>query len=204
MPQRIMARLGPVLLAAASFAVLALPSWREARAEPQGNAALTIGVAGRGYDREIWDETAFHLGLHGDLMFFREDTRDFGLGPYLELSTLAFDELQFGGGASVLLPVIDWAPVVLSGGAYGRLGDDSFGVEPGVTGQIFWGSRSYNFHSNYVMAVGLAGQLRVGLGESRETSIVIAAHIDLAAFSLPFVFLVEAARGGSHDTDPVK
>jgi hypothetical protein len=204
MPGQIMARLGPVLLAAASFAALTLPSWRAARAEPQGNAALTIGVAGRGYDREIWDETAFHLGLHGDLMFFREDTRDFGLGPYLELSTLAFDELQFGGGASLLLPVIEWAPVVLSGGAYARRGDDDFGFEPGVTGQVFWGSRSYNFHANYVMAAGLVGQLRMGLGDSRETSIVIAAHLDLAAMSLPFIFLVEAARGGSHDTDPVK
>ena len=199
-----MARLGSVLLAAASFAAFVLPSWRAAQAEPQGNAALTIGVAGRGYDREIWDETAFHLGLHGDLMFLREDTRDFGLGPYLELQTLAFDELQFGGGASVLLPVIEWAPVVVSAGAYGRKGDDSFGLEPGVTGQVFWGSRSYNFHSNYVMAAGLVGQLRVGLGDSRETSIVIAAHLDFAALSLPFVFLFEAARGGSQDTDPVK
>lgn len=198
-----MARLGSVLLAAASFAALVLAP-QPARAEPQGNAALTIGVAGRGYDRAIWDETAFHLGLHGDLLFLREDTRDFGLGPYLELSTLAFDELQFGGGASLLLPVIEWAPVVVSGGAYARRGDDRFGFEPGVTGQLFWGSRSYNFHSNYVMAAGLVGQLRVGLGDSRETSVVIAAHLDLAALSLPFVFLFEAARGGSHDTDPVK
>jgi hypothetical protein len=198
-----MVRSASRLLAGAALTALLLHA-ADARAEPQGNAALTIGVAGRGYDREIWDETAFHLGVHGDLMLFREGASDFGVGPYVEVFTHAFDEVQFGGGASVLLPVTDFAPIVLSAGAYGRHGDDAFGLEPGFAGQLFWGSRSYNFHANYVMAAGLLGQFRMGVGDSRETSIIMAAHLDLAAMALPFIFLVEAARGGSRDTDPVE
>lgn len=197
-----MLRSASTLLVGASVAAGVLAS-SPARAEPQGNAGLTIGAAGRGYERRIWDETAFHLGVHGDLLFGRGAAGDFGVGPYVELFTHAFDEVQFGGGASLLVPVIEFLPVVVSGGVYGRHGDDAYGLEPGFTGQLFWGSRSYNFHANYAMAWGLVGQLRVGVGDSRETAIVIAAQLDLAAMALPFIFLIEAARGGSHDTDPV-
>ena len=177
---------------------------RVAAAEPQGNVGLTVGMAGRGYEREIWDETAFHLGVRGDVMFGRTGAGDFGVGPYVEVFTHAFDEIQFGGGASLLVPVIDFLPVVVSTGLYGRHGDDGHGLEPGVTGQLFWGSRSYNFHANYVMAFGLLGQLRWGLGDSRETAVVVAAQIDIPALSLPFIFLVEAARGGSADAAPIE
>ena len=186
---------------AAATAVWWFPA--SASAEPQGNAGLTIGAAGRGYDREIWDETAFHLGVRGDVMFGRSSTRDFGVGPYVEVFTHAFDEIQFGGGGSLLVPAVDFLPFVVSAGMYGRHGDDGAGLEPGFASALFWGSRSYNFHANYVMAFGLLGQFRLGLGDSRETSIVIAAQLDIAAMALPFIFLVEAARGGSHDTDPV-
>jgi hypothetical protein len=155
-------------------------------------------------ERKIWDETVFHLGLRSDVLFGRSSTSDFGIGPYVEVSTHAFDEVQFGGGVSVLLPVIDYLPVVVSAGAYGRKGDDDFGVEPGLTGQLFWGSRSYNFHARYVMSIGLIGQMRYGLGESRETSIVIGAHLDVVAMSLPFLFLINAFRGGSSDTRNVE
>lgn len=185
-------------------AVVVLLSPRSLHAEPQGTAGLTIGVAGAGKDRKIWDDTLFHMGLRGDVLFGRSKNSDFGLGPYAEVSTLAFTEVQFGGGLSVLLPVIDYLPIVVSGGAYGRKGIDDFGVEPGVTGQIFWGTRSYNFHANYVMAAGLIGQMRYGLGPSRETSIVLGAQLDLAAMSLPFLFVINAIRGGSRDTDPVE
>jgi hypothetical protein len=94
--------------------------------------------------------------------------------------------------------------MVLSTGAYGRIGDDEYGLEPGLAVQLFWGSRSYNFHSSYVMAAGIMAQLRLGLGESKETAFVIGAELDFAAMSLPFIFLINAARGGSPDTDPVR
>jgi hypothetical protein len=174
----------------------------DANADPQGTAALTIGVAGVGLERRVWDETAFHLGAHGDVLFGRESNADFGVGPYAEVLTHAFDELQFGGGLSVLFPVSDTLPIVASLGAYGRAGEPN-GLEPGVAMHLFWGSRSYNFHSSYVMSAGLMGQARIGLGSSEEIAIVLGAQLDFLAMSLPFVFLASALRGGSPDTAPV-
>ncbi|MFT3773803.1 MAG: hypothetical protein QM820_51190 [Minicystis sp.] len=176
---------------------------RSAQAEPQASVGLTIGAAGEGYDRQWWKRTAFHLGLHGDILFGRSSTSDFGIGPYAEVFTHAFDEVQFGGGVSGLLPVLDAFPIVLSAGAYGRKGSDTFGVTPGVAGELFWGSRSYNFHSRYVLSGGLLAQVRYGLGPARDTSIVIAAQVDVVLLAMPIMFLVTAARGGSREAAPV-
>jgi hypothetical protein len=175
-----------------------------ARAEAQGTAGMTIGAAGAGVNRKIWDKTVFHVGLRADVLFGRNRSTDFGLGPYVELFTHALDEVQFGGGVSGLLPIVDPFPLVLSVGAYGRKGDDAYGVEPGVAAELFWGTRSFNFHSNYVMAAGIMAQMRYGLGPSKETSIVIGAQLDFAALGLPLVFLINAVRGGSKDTAPVR
>jgi hypothetical protein len=175
-----------------------------ARAEPQGTAGVTVGLAGAGFDRALWDKTLFHLGVRGDVLFGRSKTTDFGIGPYAEVLTHGFDQIQLGGGVSGLIPVLDPFPIVLSAGAYGRRGDDRFGFEPGVTGQLFWGSRSYNFHGSYVMSVGFLGQARVGLGPSRETSFVLSAQLDVMALALPVVFLASVIRGGSSEVSPVR
>src|SRR5262249_49396455 len=113
-------------------------------------------------------------------------------------------QIQLGAGVSGLLPVIDPLPIVLSAGVYGRRGDDAYGFEPGITGQLFWGSRSYNFHANYVMSVGFLGEFRYGLGPSQEASIVLSAQLDIVALSLPFVFLSSVMRGGSSETKSIK
>jgi hypothetical protein len=180
-----------------------------ARADPQPTVGLTAGVAGTGYDRHLWSSTAFHLGLHGDVMLGRSNNDDFGVGPYLEVLTNGFREIQFGGGISGLLPVTHSVPLVVSLGAYGRKGFDplplaSFPLEPGLTAQLFAGSRSYNYHADYEMTAGLMVQMRYGLGASRETSIVLGAQVDLAILSLPFAFLINAIRGGSPATAPVQ
>lgn len=187
--------------ACVAAAVLAAPE--AARAEPQGNVGLDIGLAGRGYKRELWEETVFHLGLRGDVLFARDAVNDFGVGPYAELFTHAFDELQIGHGVSLLIPVVDTFPLVLSAGSYGRIGDDRYGFEPGFAGAAFFGSRSFNFTAHYVMAFGVLAQGRVGLGDSEETSIVLALHADVAFLSMPIVYAIDAARGGSEETDPV-
>jgi hypothetical protein len=176
-----------------------------ARAEPQASVGVTVGAAGEGYDHEIWNRrTAFSLGLHGDVLFGRSSTADFGVGPYVEILSSAFDEVEVGAGVSGLLPVIDAFPVVVSLGAYGRKGSDPFGVEPGVAGEVFWGSRSYNFHSRYVLSGGLLAQMRYGLGPSRETSVVVAAQVDVGLLVVPVLFLITAARGGSHEAAPIR
>ncbi len=146
---------------AAGLGLLALITRPEAaRAEPQASVGITLGAAGEGLDQEFWKRrTAFHLGLHGDVLFGRSSTSDFGVGPYAEIMTHAFDEVQFGGGVSGLLPVLDTFPIVLSAGGYARKGSEGFGFEPGVAGELFWGARSYNFNSRYVLSGGLLTQV---------------------------------------------
>jgi hypothetical protein len=189
----------------AALALMALLAHAGAsRAEPQASVGITLGAAGEGLGHDFWNHrTAFHLGLHGDVLFGRSSTSDFGVGPYAELMTHAFDEVQFGGGVSGLFPVLDTFPIVLSAGGYGRKGSDGFGLEPGIAGELFWGARSYNFHSRYVLSGGLLTEVRYGLGASRETSIVIAAQVDVGLLVLPVLFLITAARGGSHEADPI-
>ncbi len=172
-----------------------------ARAQ-QANVGLTIGGAARGYERSI-EEPAFHLGMRGDVLFARSAASDFGVGPYAELFTHAFDELQVGHGVSLLVPVVDTFPLVFSAGTYGRIGQDDFGFEPGFAGSIFVGTRGHNFSAHYDIAAGLLAQARVGLGSSDEISVVIAAHLDIAFLGLPIVYIIDATRGGSDETDEV-
>ena len=52
---------------------------RPAGAEPQASVGVTVGAVGEGLDNRFWNErTAFHLGLHGDVLFGRSATHDFG------------------------------------------------------------------------------------------------------------------------------
>jgi len=174
----------------------------------QGTVGLTLGAAGIGLEHRFWERTVFQMGLRGDVLFGRSTSSDFGVGPYLEVSTHAFDEVQFGGGISTLLPITQALPLVVSAGGYGRyggrFGSEPYALEPGVAGALFFGSRSYNYHAGYVIAAGLLAQFRYGLGASGETSIVVGAQLDLVALSLPFQLLVNALRGGSPSTAPVR
>lgn len=206
-----------IRVVAAVVGALVLAPSAAAHADPQATVGLTLGAASAGLNRSIGQTTAFHLGLHGDVLFGRERNSDFGLGPYAEVLTNGFDEIQFGGGVSGLLPILDTFPLVLSLGGYGRAASGygrgpivvgretgELELEPGLAAQLFFGSRSYNFHAPYVMTAGLIGQMRYGLGPSRETSIVVGAQVDVAILSLPFVFLINAMRGGSPATFPVR
>jgi hypothetical protein len=174
-------------------AVIGLVVGCRASAEPQANAGLTVGMAGTSQRDGWWSETRVHLGLHGDVLFGRRSNRDFGLGPYVEGLT-SFGDVQAGGGVSGLLPVHSYLPLVLSMGGYGRRTDE-YGWEPGVDGQLFWGSRSFNYASPYVMAGGLRLEWRLGLGDSRERSIVVAAHVDGEVVMLPVLLAYEWIRG---------
>ncbi|MFO0586294.1 MAG: hypothetical protein U0441_02080 [Polyangiaceae bacterium] len=175
-----------------------------ARAEaPQFGVGFTVGAAGVGRQDKPWQETMFHLGARGDMLFGRNGSNGFGVGPYLEVMTHDFGELQTGGGASVLFPVMELFPIVLSGGGYvripwrstpGPIAESKYGVEPGLAASIFLGTRSYNFSNSYEITVGLLGEARVGLGESHETSFVVAAQLDFAALWVPVVFIVHGLQ----------
>ncbi|AUX48272.1 hypothetical protein SOCE26_098040 [Sorangium cellulosum] len=175
-----------------------------AHAEPQASAGLTVGLAGAGLERRFWDVTLFHAGLRGDVLFGREGNDDFGVGPYAEVLTHAFDEIQLGAGISALAPVLDLFPLVVSTGLYGRWSEDGGPLEPGVTAAVFWGPRSYNFHSSYGMSTGLLAQMRLGLGASRETAVVLAAQLDVTLLGLPFILLVNAIQGPSPEATPLR
>lgn len=165
-----------------------------AHAEPQANIGLRPGVVGVG-DDQWWDRTRFHLGLHGDVVYGRKRNTDFGAGPYAELLTQA-SSLQGGAGLTIHVPTHSYVPLLVSAGAYERWHPDA-GWSPGLAAQLFVGSRSYNYHSTYVMAGGLVAQVRYGVGAVEERSIVIAAHLDGQVLSLPFLLVYEALSGRS-------
>src|SRR5687767_8767030 len=121
LPASLGARLVVRVTIASTLACGALATAPDALADPQVNAGLDIGVAGRGVDGEVWAETAFWLAARGDVLFARSGDADVGVGPYFEVGTLAFDELDVGAGGSLLLPVIEGFPLVLSLGPYVRI-----------------------------------------------------------------------------------
>lgn len=170
---------------------------------PQVGLGVTVGAAGVAKDSRVWDDTVFHLGAHGDVLFGRNGSTGFGAGPYAEVLTHDFGELQTGAGMSVLFPVTELFPLVLSGGGYlripwqdegGPLADRNSGVEGGIAGSVFVGTRSFNFSSSWEITVGLVGQARFGLGESHETSFVVAAQLDMAALWIPVIFVMHGVQ----------
>ena len=165
---------------------LGLP--HEARAEPQVHGAVTAG----GGARDLRDDVrgVFHLGGWADILFFREKQRDVGFGPHLQVATASFQSFETGLGASVLLPT--GGPVfILSAGPHLRVAHGT--VDPGATATVFFGSRSFNFHSPYGYQLGVFVEGRQGI-TSRQTEIYGGLHIDLAILALPAVLLAQSFR----------
>jgi hypothetical protein len=131
------------------------------------------------------------------VLFGRERNLDFGYGPFADVTTAGFDDLRLGTGGSVLLPIHPFLPIVLSGGGYARKSE--LGWEPGLETYAFFGSRSYNFHSSYGIAAGLLVGLQYGLGDSRESAIVIALQLDGQILLLPFLAGYQLLRGPAYD-----
>jgi hypothetical protein len=161
------------------------------------NASALTGVCGTGVDREYWQDTCWFNGLRGDVLFGRSRSLDFGAGPFADVTTMGFDDVRFGAGASALLPVHPFLPLVLSGGGYARKSE--LGWEPGIEGYVFFGSRSFNFHSSYGIAAGVIGGFQFGLGDSRESAIVIALQLDGQILLLPFAAAYQLVRGPAYD-----
>ncbi len=164
-----------------------------AAASPQGNVSLQAGVAGEGERGDLWHSTRFYGGVRGDVLFGRERNADLGLGPYLDVSTFGFDDVRLGGGGSLHLPVHPYVPAVLSLGGYAKADEGAW--EPGVAADLFIGARSYNFHSAYVMAMGVSLGVRYGLGDSHEASVILALNVDSSALWLPAMFIASWLKG---------
>lgn len=182
-------------LRAGAIGLVLLASF-EARADPQISAALTVG-GGAGELRaptmfEPSPKPLFHLGLHADVMLFRKRDGQFDLGPYLEVLTRTFESIEAGGGASVLLPITEAVPIIVSTGPFIR--GSAHGAEGGWVGGLFVGSRSFNFHSVYGFAIGGFAQARVGFGQTNQLDVLGGLQIDLELLALPFVLLWQAFR----------
>ena len=162
-------------------------------ADPQGSVGLTAGGVIEDVTGPGGTGGAFHLGARGDLLFLRSSPHQMALGPYLDVATAGFRDVDAGGGVSWLVPVWEDLPLVLSGGAFARNGRDRAWA-PGVEGTVFAGSRSYNFHSSYGMAIGFFAQTR-WVPESPSTlDVVLGVRVDAEILALPVLFVVNAFR----------
>jgi hypothetical protein len=171
------------------LAVLAIAN--PALATPQASAGMTVGAAVT--DLRTKGRGAFHLGARADLLFLRERESDMAVGPYLDLATERLDTLEVGGGAEWLIPILPSFPFVASAGVFERRAP-IFGWEPGLAANLFFGPRSYNFHSVYGMANGLFAQGRYGLGDGRQADVLFGVQIDFEILALPFVLAYEGIR----------
>lgn len=170
-----------------------------ASATPQASVGATAGVAlteSRGDVRG-----GFHLGARADVLFFRTRERDMAFGPYVEIASERLKTLELGGGASWLVPVLPSFPLVLSTGFFewhAPASDLDLALpapsawEPGVTARLFFGPRSYNFHSCYGLANGLFIQGRYGLADVHTAEMIVGLQIDLMVLVLPVLFAYEA------------
>ena len=165
-----------------SFALLGFaPS---AHAAPQWNTGLVASGCLLGDRDALFERVAFCGQARGDVLFLRNRVGDFGVGPYLAVGTAAFDDLRISLGASALLPVVDDFPLVLSLGALGRDRGDF-----GLTSSVFWGLRSYNFHSRYNLAFGffLAGERT--FGSEPQSALSLGFQVDGFVLALPFLLI---------------
>jgi hypothetical protein len=170
-------------------ATAALLCDRAAHADPQASLGLTLGGAFEA--QGPGPSSAVHLGGRADVLFLRGRERDMAVGPYVDVAAAAFHDFDLGGGGEWLVPVTEDLPLVLSAGVFARNGQ-SRQWAPGAEGTLFFGSRSYNFHSWYGLAVGGFVQGR-WLPSSPETvDLAAGVQVDAELLLLPFLFAYTA------------
>jgi hypothetical protein len=182
-------RRGPAAARATLLAIATSTIVPGAQALPQVTAGVTTGAAITDLRAENRPRLAYHLGGRLDALLLRARPTDMAVGPFAEVLTAGFDTAELGGGLAWLVPTGSTA-LVLSAGGFGRA--SRFGWEPGVSSTLFWGSRSYNFHSAYALGVGLFAQGRYGLGDGRQADALLGVQLDLEYFALPFVLAYQA------------
>lgn len=177
------------VVATAPAAISAFVFASPARADPQASLGLTVGGALRNVAGADPEHGALHMGARADVLFFRSRGSDMGLGPYAEAATLGFDVLDVGGGVAWLVPLRDQLPFVFSGGAFAR---DVHGAWlSGLDGTVFFGSRSYNFHSWYGLSAGVFAQAKWIPGVP-AADLVLGARVDAELLALPWILLYQA------------
>jgi hypothetical protein len=153
---------------------------RSGAAKPELHVGVTPALA-----LTLQDGTssfAFHGALSTDLLLLRERPGEFGVGPMLELATLAFDDVR---PSALALGVVPLGPLDLGV----ALGPSWFsGQGPGAAARGFLGYRIFNYGGTYGTAIGLA----VGADRSFEngaTTWNCGVHLDGMWLSLPLIAL---------------
>jgi hypothetical protein len=179
------------LLGCAAFVVAAT-----AAADPQANLGLTMGGVLQNAFGPGSSSGAFHFGGRADVLFLRDRGNQMAIGPYLDAATASLHDFDAGGGVEWLLPVRDDLPIVLSAGALCRNGEGRSWA-PGVEGTIFFGSRSYNFHSWYELAFGVFAQTRwipSSAGMVGVADMVFGVQWDAEFIAMPSILILSALR----------
>ena len=176
--------------AVAGSLVAATARGENAPTRPQANAGLAVGLA-RVTGEGSAPATPVSLGIRGDVLFGRNGPHAWGVGPALGIGTYRFRDLELQAGASVLVPIHEYLPLVFSAGPYTRRAGT---WDPGAYASVFWGSRSFNYDGDYGLAVGIVVEGRAGFGDVRERTLLVAAHLDLQVLVLPVLMAINAFR----------
>ncbi len=147
-----------------------------------------------GYGRRFSEapEHLLALGAHADVVFGRETFRDFGWGPHLGFSAPDLGEMQVDAGLSVLLPVGEAFPIVVSMGPWVGTGEG----QAGALGRVFWGARPVNAHAAYVTTIGVFFEGKASLVGDRGADLSAGLAADGFALLYPFVVLWESIFHG--------
>lgn len=129
----------------------------------------------------------FSIALRADLLALRSTPRSFGLGPYLSVRSDGFRNVCPSLGASLLVPLHDTFPLVLSAGPVACV--DPLGFSLGALERIWWGARSYNYHASYVLSGGLFFEARQFTAPSGGLDLLAGADIDLEILAIPWIAL---------------
>lgn len=157
-----------------------------AAAYTQWTAAVTLGGGARvrpSDQRELLITT----GLRADVLFGPREALHVRAGPFVAGYSDDLATLVAAAGLSVLLPVSADAPFVLSAGATYALTETERSPF-GLTGRVWWGSRSVNYHAHYGMAAGLWVEGRYA-PDGGALDVVAGLDGDLGFLTLPVVFL---------------
>jgi hypothetical protein len=175
--------------ALAGVVALVVTCSASAEAEPQLNVGLVPGLA--------WSQPhptfGFYGAVHADVLFGRVSNQQVGLGPSLDVASLAFQDLRLAPGLSVQLPrsIVD---VTFTAGPLLRIHD---GFRMGASGRAFIGSRAFNYYGSYAPALGLVIGGDVCFDGRPSTSLFVGAHIDAEYFAIPWIVLFGWLRGPS-------
>ena len=160
-----------------------------AAADPQMSGGVTVGAVASDL-RTPPARGGVHLGARFDVLFLRHRESDGAFGPYVDVVTERLSTFEVGGGLEGLIPLIPSFPLVASAGVAERAADSTW--QPALVAGLFFGPRSYNFHSVYGLANGVFVQGRYGLGSQKQGDVIAGLQIDFAMIALPFIFAYEA------------